>query len=158
MWQCGNCGESVAENFEVCWNCGGDRGETPDPNFRPVYGYRDLHFAWYRIHIHLRPGTRNLTVGTMNVAGNYEVYANGVRLGGSGKMTERLLSVQYSLASYAVPDHLIGERGDLVLAIRCVVNWGSSGGHGASTPLNSSSVYLFGQNSTPMIASWVACP
>ncbi|MFZ1936469.1 MAG: hypothetical protein WCB27_19515 [Thermoguttaceae bacterium] len=35
MWQCGNCGESVAENFEVCWNCGGDRGGTPDPNFRP---------------------------------------------------------------------------------------------------------------------------
>jgi hypothetical protein len=120
------------------------------------YGYRDLHFAWYRIHVHLRPGTRNLAVGTIGIAGNYEVYANGVRLGGSGKMAERLLSAQESLVSYAVPDNQIGERGDLVLAIRCAVNWGSSGGHGASTPLNSESVYLLSRESAPLIASYVA--
>ncbi|MGO9777668.1 MAG: SpoIIE family protein phosphatase [Terracidiphilus sp.] len=120
------------------------------------YGYRDLHFAWYRIHVHLRPGTRNLTVGTMYIAGNFEVYANGVRLGGSGKMKERLLSEQESLVSYAVPDHQIGERGDLVLAIRCAVNWGSSGDHGASTPLSSESVYLLSRESAPLITSYVA--
>ncbi len=120
------------------------------------YGYRDFHYAWYRIHIHLRPGTRNLTVGTLDINGNYEVFANGVRLGGSGKMTERLLFAQESLVSYAVPDKLIGERGDLVLAIRCAVNWGSSMGHGASTPLNSRSVYLLGQESAPLIASYVS--
>ena len=120
------------------------------------YGYRDLHFAWYRIHIHLRPGTRNLMVGILNVDGNYEVYANGVRLGGSGKMTERLLAAQESLVSYAVPDNLAGERGDLVLAIRCAVNWGSSMGRGASTPLSSESVYLLSRESAPLIASYVA--
>jgi hypothetical protein len=120
------------------------------------YGYRDLHYAWYRIHLHLRPGTRNVTVGTLSVAGNYEVYANGVRLGGSGKMKERLLSEQESLVPYAVPDNLVGERGDLVLAIRCAVNWGSSMGHGASTPLNSDSVYLLGHESAPLITSYVA--
>jgi hypothetical protein len=120
------------------------------------YGYRDLHYAWYRIHIHLRPGSRNLAVGTAGISGNYEVFANGVRLGGSGKMTERLLSVQESLVNYAVPDNLIGERGDLVLAIRCVVNWGSNQGHGASTPIYSDTVFLFGNNSAPMIASFVA--
>ncbi|MGA9069023.1 MAG: SpoIIE family protein phosphatase [Terracidiphilus sp.] len=120
------------------------------------YGYRDLHFAWYRMHIRLRPGTRNLMVGTSDIAGNYEVYANGVRLGGSGKMTERLLSSQHSLVSYAIPDNLAGERGDLVLAIRCAVNWGSSSGHGASTPLYSDSVLLLGQESAPLIASFAA--
>ncbi len=120
------------------------------------YGYRDIHYAWYRMHIHLRPGTRNLTVGTLQIAGNYEVYANGVRLGGSGKMTERLLSAQESLVSYAVPDNVAGEQGDLVLAVRCAVNWGSSMGHGVSTPLNSQSVYLLGQESAPLIASYVA--
>lgn len=120
------------------------------------YGYRDLHFAWYRIHIHLRPGTRNVTVGTMEIAGNYEVYANGVRLGGSGKMTERLLSAQESLVSYAIADNQVGERGDLVLAIRCAVNWGSSMGRGASTPLNSQSVYLISRESAPPLASYVA--
>jgi hypothetical protein len=120
------------------------------------YGYRDFRFAWYRIHLHLRPGTRNLMVGTVEIAGNYEIYANGVRLGGSGKMTERLLSVQESLVNYTIPDHLIGERGDLVLAIRCVVNWGSNQGHGTSTPIFSDSVYLFGKQSAPIIASFVA--
>jgi hypothetical protein len=120
------------------------------------YGYRDFHFAWYRIHIHLRPGIHNVMVGTLNIDGNYEVYANGVRLGGSGKMTERLLSAQESLISYAIPGNLIGERGDLVLAIRCAVNWGSNSGRGTSTPLNSGSVYLLGQESAPLIASYVA--
>jgi hypothetical protein len=120
------------------------------------YGYRDFHFAWYRIHIHLRPGTHNLTVGTSDISGNFEVYANGVRLGGSGKMTERLLVAQKSLVSYAVPDSLIGERGDLVLAIRCAVNWGSNMGHGASTPLYSDSILLLGQESAPLIASFAA--
>ena len=120
------------------------------------YGYRDFHYAWYRIHIHLRPGARNLTVGTLDINGNYEVFANGLRLGGSGKMTERLLFAQESLVSFAVPDKLIGERGDLVLAIRCAVNWGSSMGHGASTPLNSRSVYLLGHESAPLIASYVS--
>ena len=42
------------------------------------YGYRDLPRVWYRLHIHLRPGTRNLSIGIMGVAGNYEVFANGV--------------------------------------------------------------------------------
>jgi hypothetical protein len=120
------------------------------------YGYRDLRFAWYRIHLHLRPGLRKLTVGTINIDGNYEVYANGVRLGGSGKMTERLLSEQESLASYAVPDNLAGERGELLLAIRCAVNWGSNMGRGTSTPLNPGSVYLLGRESAPLIASFVA--
>jgi hypothetical protein len=28
----------------------------------PDAGFRDIPYAWYRIHIHLRPGTRNLAV------------------------------------------------------------------------------------------------
>jgi len=120
------------------------------------YGLRDLRYAWYRIHLHLSPGTRNLTVGVAGVSGNYEVYANGLRIGGSGKMKERLLTAQESLVTYAVPGNLTGERGDLVLAIRCVVNWGSNRGHGASTPLGSQSVYLLGQEVAPLIASYAA--
>jgi hypothetical protein len=120
------------------------------------YGYRDLHYAWYRIHVHLRPGTRNLMVGIEDFVGNYEVYANGIRLGGSGKMKERLLSAQNSLVAYAVPDHLVGERGDLVLAIRCAVNWGSSMGRGASTPISYESVLLLSQVSAMVATSYVA--
>jgi hypothetical protein len=135
-----------------------DSGWRTISDERPLsdYGYRDLHFAWYRIHIHLRPGTRNLMVGIEDLAGNYEVYANGIRLGGSGRMTERLLSAQSSLVAYAVPDNLVAERGDLVLAIRCAVNWGSSMGRGVSTPLTYESVLLLSQESAMIATSFVA--
>lgn len=26
MWKCGNCGEDVEDDFEVCWNCQTERG------------------------------------------------------------------------------------------------------------------------------------
>ena len=121
----------------------------------PDYGIRDIRYAWYRLHIHLRPGTRNLMVGVVNVDGSYEVYANGVRVGGSGKMTGRLLSEQDPLVAYTVPDNLTAPRGDLVLAIRFAVNWGSSMGRGNSTPLYSDSVYLLSRESAPILASYI---
>ncbi len=98
------------------------------------YGVRDVPFAWYRIHIHLRPGTQNLMVATADMSGKYEIFANGVRIGGTNGMVGELLAAQRSLISYAVPDNLIGSRGDLVLAVRIRLNWGSSQGHGTSTP------------------------
>lgn len=94
-------------------------------------------------------------MGVAGVNGNYEVYANGVRIGASGKMIGRLLSAQRSLVSYSVPDSLYSPRGDLVLAIRFAVNWGSTTGVGAGTPLHSGSVYLIGQESAPIVASYV---
>lgn len=53
------------------------------------YGIRDIPYAWYRIHVHLRPGTHNLMVGTRGVVGRYEIFANGVRIGGLGDMMDR---------------------------------------------------------------------
>jgi hypothetical protein len=119
------------------------------------FGIRDIPYAWYRIHVHLRPGTRSLMVGIQDVGGSYEVYANGVRIGARGKMMGGLYSWQDSLVSYAVPDDAVGSRGDLVLAIRFAVNWGSDMGRGTSTPLQSDSVYLLSQESAPIHAGYV---
>jgi hypothetical protein len=119
------------------------------------YGIRDIPFAWYRTHIHLRPGTRNLMVGTTDIDGQYEIFANGVRIGGTRDMIGRLSTWQDSLIAYGVPDNLIAGRSDLVLAIRCRLNWGSSLGHGASTPLSVDSVYLVSRESAPIAASYV---
>jgi hypothetical protein len=118
------------------------------------YGYRDLPNVWYRLHIRLRPGTRNLSVGITGVAGNYEVYANGVRIGGNGKMIHRLDLWQDALLSFAVPDSAGASRGDLVLAIRFAVNHSSGNGRGTSTPLNSGSAFLCGQQSAPIYTSY----
>jgi hypothetical protein len=123
---------------------------------RPLsaYGIHDVAFAWYRIHIHLRPGTQNLMVATTDLSGRYETYANGVPIGGTNGMDGELMTGQDSLISFAVPDNLI-ERGDLVLAFRFRVNWGTSRGRGTSTPLFSDSIYLISSDSAPYFASYV---
>jgi hypothetical protein len=120
------------------------------------YGYRNLPRVWYRLHIHLRPGAHNLSIGITDVSGNYEVYANGVRIGGRGQMNHGPDSWQDSLLSFAIPENPAASRGDLVLAIRFAVNHGSGRGRGTSTPLGPESVYLLGQKSAPIFASYGA--
>ena len=36
MWECINCGETVEDNFEVCWNCQAEKGSvSPKGSFAP---------------------------------------------------------------------------------------------------------------------------
>lgn len=119
-------------------------------------GLLNLPSVWYRIHIHLRPGAQNLTVGITNVSGSYEVYANGVLLGGNGNNVGRRLSSQSSLVAYAIPNNLIVGRDDLVLALRCATGWGTATVIARSTPLSPSSVYLLSQKTAPIFISYVA--
>jgi hypothetical protein len=28
MWQCSNCGEEVGNDFEICWNCETEKGNS----------------------------------------------------------------------------------------------------------------------------------
>jgi hypothetical protein len=119
------------------------------------YGIRDIPFAWYRLHIHLRPGTRNLMVATVYTRGRYEVYANGVLIGGNGAIGRQLLLQQGALLSFAVPDKLIRPDGELLLAMRFAVNRASRGGYGTSTPLYTGTTYLFDRDSAPREASYM---
>jgi len=118
------------------------------------YGIRNVPIVWYRLHIHLRPGARKLSIGIADVAGNYEVYANGVRIGGRGRMIHGLSSWQDALVCYAVPEDTGASRGDLVLAIRFPVNQQGNRGRLGSTPLRSESVYLIGRESAPIFESF----
>jgi hypothetical protein len=119
-------------------------------------GILNLPYVWYRIHIHLRPGTQNLMVGITNVSGFYEVYANGVLLGGNRNTWERRLSSQSALVAYSVPDSLVAGRDDLLLALRCANSWGTATAITRSTPLSPNSVYLLSQKSAPIFTSYVA--
>ena len=38
MWRCGKCGESVEEDFAVCWKCGTTKDWVTDPQFSVVPG------------------------------------------------------------------------------------------------------------------------
>ena len=107
------------------------------------YGYRDIQYAWYRAHIHLRPGTRGLAVGIKDVSGCYEVYINGTRVGGRGNRAGMVYFIQGGFAAYDVPDALIGREGDVVLALRFAVNKAGARGRGSSVPIDfDSGVYL----------------
>jgi phosphoserine phosphatase RsbU/P len=112
------------------------------------YGYHDIPYAWYRVHIHLRPGTRNLMVGLFHTLGSYEVYANGIRIGGNGPFPPEYRFDQDRLTAYPVPDDAITPKGDLVLAIRFGFNATGRHGHGTAVPIyNASGVYLLSAES-----------
>jgi len=107
------------------------------------YGIRDTSYGWYRVHIHLRPGTQNLMIGLQNTLGSYEIFANGVRIGGSGPFPPTYRYNQFGFAPYPIPDGLLTPQGDLTLAIRFGFNATGSIGRGTSTPIHSgSSLYL----------------
>jgi hypothetical protein len=113
------------------------------------YGIRDIPYCWYRAHIHLRPGTRNLAIGLERTSGSYEVYVNGVRIGSNGDMSGLLHFLQRTLVAYPVPDNLVEPKGDIVLAIRFSLDASSTAhGRGTSSPLRTenptaaSGVYL----------------
>ncbi len=121
----------------------------------PDAGFHDIPYAWYRIHIHLRPGARNLAVAMNDVSGGYEVFVNGIRIGGHGAMKQVMRAGHNALISYPVPDSTTAPSGNLVLAIRCALNPASGKGRGTSTPIYWESVYLIDQTAAPLIVSYV---
>ncbi|MFZ0394825.1 MAG: PP2C family protein-serine/threonine phosphatase [Terracidiphilus sp.] len=122
----------------------------------PEYGIRDIPYAWYRIHIQLRPGTKDVMVGFKHTFGRYEVYANGVRIGGNGSFPGPARFNQYAMAAFPVADGLVTPRGELVLVLRFAVDAVGDMGPGTSTPLRSDSgPYLMSRESAPREKSYV---
>ena len=64
-----------------------DRNWTVGSAQREVtsYGFRGERYGWYRMHIRLRPGAPAPVVALGGVHGSYEVFVNGVRIGGHGR-------------------------------------------------------------------------
>jgi hypothetical protein len=123
------------------------------------YGIRDIPYCWYRIHAHLRPGTRNLAIGVERAWGSYEVYANGVRIGSNGNMAGLAVFRQRTLVAFPVPDKLLTPS-DLVIALRVSLEASGTAGHGTSTPLRtsnptaSSGVFLLSRDDAPRDVSY----
>jgi sigma-B regulation protein RsbU (phosphoserine phosphatase) len=119
------------------------------------YGIRDIPYAWYRLHIRLRPGAHNLTVAAERIRGSYEVYANGQRIGVNGRIQGLEFLTQSRLLAFPVPDSLLNSRGDLVLAIRFALNPNGNIGKGTSTPIYpSSGIYLLSADAAPRDISY----
>jgi hypothetical protein len=123
------------------------------------FGIHDIHSAWYRIHIHLRssePNANNLTVAIEGVQGSYEIYANGVRIGGHGKMHGLSFILQSRLLAFPIPSQALNPQGDTVIAIRVALNPTGINGGGTSTPLGpGSGVYLLSAGAVARDASYI---
>jgi hypothetical protein len=122
----------------------------------PDYGVRDVRYGWYRLHFHLRPGARNLTVALSATNGGYEIYINGARIGSNGDMAGMVRFSQFPLVAYPVPDNLLAPQGDQLLAIRFAFEVGGNRGRGTATPIGSqSSIDLLSRDAAQRDASYV---
>jgi sigma-B regulation protein RsbU (phosphoserine phosphatase) len=119
-------------------------------------GTRDIPYGWYRMHVHLPSRTQNLMVGTRGVAGRYEIFANGSRIGGLGNMWGSRTYEQGALLAFAVPDNFIAGQGDLVLAFRFAFNPVGNRDLGTNNPFGPHSVFLISRESAAHEASYVA--
>jgi hypothetical protein len=107
----------------------------------PSYGFHDLRYGWYRMHIRLRPGAPAPVVMVGGVNGSYEVFANGVRIGGRGPIGSHDYRFQIRALGFPVPTQAIS--GDaLTLAIRFDFTRNGPDGPGTSTPILGSTVAL----------------
>jgi len=123
------------------------------------YGIHDIPYAWYRIHLHLRPGVSGLMVGTQRVFGSYEIYANGVRIGSAGRIAGIPVYAQRNLVVTPVPARLITQQGELVLALRFALEATGPNGRGTDTPIGpvsgGSGIYLLSAESAAREMSYV---
>lgn len=104
---------------------------------RPLtsYGIHDVRYGWYRMRVRLRPGAPAPVVMLSNVSGSYEVFANGARIGGHGRMGRNAVRSQSQIIGFPVPVQAIAS-GDLILAIRFAFNPNGPDGPGTSTPIS----------------------
>jgi hypothetical protein len=119
----------------------------------------DLHgsrYAWYRMHVNTRPNARFLAVEAQYINGSYEVYANGVRIGGNGQMNDLIQSSQNYLAFYAIPMETVGPSGDLVIAMRVAINRRTVADSFTTTPFNGGAIMLASRDAAPRDASYEA--
>lgn len=106
------------------------------------YGIHNVPCVWYRIRVKVSPKARSLALETQFIQGNYEVFVNGVRIGANGPMSRPLQSLQNYLTFYDIPDSLIAPAGNLVIALRFVLNRAARNGIGTTTPLRTGGVIL----------------
>jgi hypothetical protein len=80
----------------------------------------NLNEVWYRRHVHLAPGSKNLAITIADFGGSYRVIANGQVLGGHGKMADRGDDLSGGIDTYPIPDSLLNQP-DLVIVIHAFV-------------------------------------
>ena len=121
LFQTGDNPEWASPTFDdTSWQVISANKQLIDYNIQ--YGSQDIRFGWYRMHIHLRPDTPPPAITLDSILGTYEVFANGIPLGGNGPIPGATYRYQYRLLAFPIPKAAISPTGDLILAIRFAIN------------------------------------
>jgi phosphoserine phosphatase RsbU/P len=122
-----------------------DHAWTVISTHRPLasYGYVNIRFGWYRMHIRLRPGAPLPLVALSGVHGSYEIFANGILIGTHGRMDSNAYRFEPRLIGFPIPAAATHPSGDVVLAIRFAIESTGNDGPGTATPIEDiSAVHL----------------
>ncbi len=118
----------------------GDDPRYANPNFddsqwmvveanKPLkdYGLKDVDRVWYRVHVRLPPGSKDLAVLVRKFGGSYELFVNGVQVGSSGPHASGGTMKRYEDAVFKIPDAAI-QSGDVTVAVRASIGRRGEGG------------------------------
>lgn len=83
-------------------------------------GEFNLNEIWYRVHLKLAPGSRDLALTLTKIGGSYRVFVNGTDIGGRGNMSGRGEYLVAEASTFPIPDDLLAQ-GQIVIAIHAVV-------------------------------------
>lgn len=118
----------------------GDDPRYAGPNFddsrwrvveanRPLksYGLKNVDVVWYRVHVRIPPGRKDLSVLMRKFGGSYELFVNGVQVGSSGPHPSGGALNGYGDAVFKIPDAAI-QSGDVTVAVRASIGRRGEGG------------------------------
>jgi hypothetical protein len=130
-WAEGNTDDSGWETIDLTAVPGSHDGDVGLPDYVSgwmAHGHPGYHgYAWYRRVVNVPPGGAQWDIlGPTLVDHGYEVYWNGHRLGGSGRLGPPPRVVGTRPLRFALPDDAAGNRG--VLAVRAFMLPGSGAG------------------------------
>lgn len=107
------------------------------------YGLKDVDLVWYRTHVRVPTGARELAVLLRGFAGSEEVFVNGVEVGTSGPFRAAGRATEDSVDRIdRIPDGVLGD-GELTIAIRASIGRATTRGE-REGGLGSDSAFLLG--------------
>jgi hypothetical protein len=132
QWADANTDDSGWETFDMTAVPGSHDGDVGLPDYVGgwmAHGHPDYHgYAWYRRAVTVPPGRAWDILGPTLVDNGYELYWNGQRLGGSGRLGSSPRMVGTRPMLFALPADAAGTRG--VLAVRTYMLPGGGGADG----------------------------
>jgi len=81
------------------------------------YGLKNVNRVWYRTHVQIPPGEKDLSLLVRSFGGSFQIFVNGIEVGSSGPHPQGGYAGAYVDERFAVPNTAIAS-GDVTVAVR----------------------------------------